>query len=198
MSTETPTALAAAIGARGRISDDDVRTLRRALWGSGRAIDRAAAEAVLALHRTAPERAPGWADLYREALAEFFFHDRPDEIVDEAAADFLLREIAADGVVEDATELRLLLDLVSRARRCPERLVALARAALLASVRGSTTSFYGKGPRRAGAVDADDVEAIRRLVYGTGGTDGMRVGEAEALWLAGLDRATADAENAPA
>jgi hypothetical protein len=195
--TETPSALAAAVAARGRITEDDVRALRRALWGTGRGVDRAAAEAVLALHRAAPERASGWADLYREALAEFVLQD---EVLDEAAADFLLRGIAADGAVEDATELRLLLDLVFRARRCPERLVALARASLLASVQTSIAPFYGKGPRRAGAVDADDVEAIRRLVYGAGGAAGMRVGEAEALWLAGLDRATAAAaaDNAPA
>lgn len=196
MSTETPSALAAATGARGRITDDDVRALRRAVWGSGRGVDRATAEALLCLHRAVPDRAESWSSLYLEALTEFFLHDRADETLDEAAADFLLREIAADGMVEDATELRLLLDLVFRARRCPERLVALARDFLLASVRTSTASFYGKGPRRAGAVDADDVEAIRRLVYGAGGADGLRVGEAEALWLAGLDRATAGAENA--
>src|SRR5919206_226265 len=90
-------------------------------------------------------------------------------------------------VAEDATGRRFLLNLVFRSRRCPPRLVALARDALRASVVASAASFYGKGPRRPGAVDADDVEAIRRLVYATSGADGMQVGEGEALWLAELD-----------
>ena len=62
----------------------------------------------------------------------------------------------------------------------------------------SAAAFYGKGPRRPGVVDADDVEAIRRLVLTRpAGPDGVQVGEGEALWLAQLDRATG-LDNAPA
>ena len=195
MTSQTPRAVAEAIGARGRISDEDVRALRRAIWGGGQPVDRAAAETLLALQREVPERAPAWADLYVEALSEFFLDD---DTVSDAGAELLAREVVADGVVEDASELRLLLNLAFRSRRCPPRLVALARDALRASVVASAAAFYGKGPRRPGAVDADDVEAIRRLVYAPGGADGVQVGEGEALWLAELDRATAGADNAPA
>lgn len=195
MTSETPRVVAEAIRGRGRITDDDVRALRRAIWGGGQPVDRAAAEVLLALQREVLERSAAWADLYVEALSEFFLDD---DTVHEAGAELLAREVVADGVVEDATELRLLLNLVFRSRRCPPGLVALARAALRASVVASAASLYGKGPRRPGAVDADDVEAIRRLVYAAGGADGIQVGEGEALWLAELDRATAVADNAPA
>jgi hypothetical protein len=195
MTSQTPRAVAEAIRARGRISDEDVRALRRAIWGGGQPVDRPAAETLLALQREVPERTPAWADLYVEALSEFFLDD---DTVSDAGAELLAREVVADGVVEDASELRLLLNLTFRSRRCPPQLVALARDALRASVVASAAAFYGKGPRRPGAVDADDVEAIRRLVYAPGGADGVQVGEGEALWLAELDRATAGADNAPA
>src|SRR3954454_4452789 len=142
MTSQTPRAVAEAIGTRGRISDEDVRALRRAIWGGGQPVDRAAAETLLALQREVPERAPAWADLYVEALSEFFLDD---DSVSDAGAELLAREVVADGVVEDASELRLLLNLAFRSRRCPPRLVALARDALRASVVASAAAFYGKG-----------------------------------------------------
>jgi hypothetical protein len=197
MPSEKAPVQAAAIRAGGGIAEDDVRTLRRAIWGDGRGVDRTWAATLMALHREVPDRAGSWAELYREALIEFFLDGRGDETVDEPAADMLLREIASDGVVADTTELWLLLDLVFRARHCPALLVAVARDSLLASIAGGTGSLSGKGGRQPGVIDADKVEAIRRLVYGSGGADGMQVGEAEALWLVDLDRASAAADNVP-
>src|SRR5688572_15069013 len=136
MPSEKAPVLAAAIRTRGRIAEDDVRILRRAIWGDGRGMDRTWATTLLSLHREVTDRAPSWAELYREALIEFFLDGRGDERVDEPAADMLLREIASDGVVADTTELWLLLDLVFRARHCPARLVAVARDSLLASIAG--------------------------------------------------------------
>ena len=197
MPSEKAPVLAAAIRAGGRIAEDDVRALRRAIWGDGQGVGHTWATTLLALHREVPDRAGSWAELYREALIEFFLDGRGDETVDEPAADMLLREIASDGVVADTTELRLLLDLVFRARHCPARLVAFARNSLLASIARGTGPLSGKGGRQPGVIDADEVEAIRHLVYGSGGADGMQVGEAEALWLVDLDRATAAADNVP-
>src|SRR3954468_5742982 len=99
MTSQTPRAVAEAIRARGRISDEDVRALRRAIWGGGQPVDRAAAETLLALQREVPERAPAWADLYVEALSEFFL----DDAVSDAGAELLAREVVADGMVEDAS-----------------------------------------------------------------------------------------------
>src|SRR3954454_6304435 len=195
MTSQTPRAVAEAIRARGRISDEDVRALRRAIWGGGQPVDRAAAETLLALQREVPERAPAWADLYVEALSEFFLDD---DSVSDAGAELLAREVVADGVVEDASELRLLLNLAFPPARCPPRPRGLARDALRASVVASAAAFYAKGPRRPGAVDADDVEAIRRLVYAPGGADGVQVGEGEALWLGGGPPGSAGGGDAPA
>lgn len=189
MPSETAPTLAATIRARGRITGEDVRALRRAIWREGAGVDRAWAETILRLHRDVAARDPAWAELFREALLEFFFYGRDDGVVDEAGADMLLRGIGADAMVEDAAALRLLLDLVFRARRCPPRLVTFARDALLRSITS------GRG---SPGIDASEVEAIRRLVYGSGGAEGLQVGEAEALWLAALDRATAAAGHVPA
>ena len=194
MTSQTPRAVAEAIGTRGRISDEDV------LGAAPRHLGRRPARRPRRSGDAAgpPARGAGTcsrrADLYVEALSEFFL---ADDTVSDAGAELLAREVVADGVVEDASELLA----------APQP--GLPLAPMPAAARGAgqgraprqrgrdAAAFYGKGPRRPGVVDADDVEAIRRLVYAPGGADGVQVGEGEALWLAELDRATAGADNAP-
>jgi hypothetical protein len=197
MSSETAS-IAAVIRTAGHITDLDVLALRRAIWGSNRPVGRDMAVLLLALNREIKDRAPTWPALYLDALTDFFLDGQAEPMIDGQAGELLIREITADGRVEDATELRLLLTLVARALRCPAAIVHLARERLLTSVQASDAPLFGKGVRRRSALDEDDVEAIRRLIYGQGGTSGLRVDEAEALWLATLDRATAQAQNAAA
>jgi hypothetical protein len=197
MSSETAS-IAAVIRTAGHITDLDVLALRRAIWGSNRPVGRDMAVLFLALDREIKDRAPTWPALYLDALTDFFLDGQAEPAIDGQAGELLIREITADGRAEDATELRLLLTLVARAVRCPAAIVHLARERLLASVQASDAPLFGKGVRRPSAIDEDDIEAIRRLVYGQGGTSGLRVDEAEALWLAALDRATAQAQNAAA
>jgi hypothetical protein len=189
--------VAAAARAAGRITDDDVAAMRRAIWGSQSGVSREAALLLMALNREVRERGQAWPALYNDALMDFFLYDQAEPVIDDRAGELLVKEITADSSVDDATELRLLLSLTARASSCPPPVVALARDSLLASVQASEQPLFSERPRRARAIDEDDLEAIRRLVYGQGGAGGLHVNEGEALWLAALDRATADAANAP-
>ena len=65
------------------------------------------------------------------------------------------------------------------------------------SVLHSGQALYGHAARRPGAIDAADVEVVRKLVYGLGGQSGMAIGAAEAEFLFELCHATAGAPNAP-
>jgi hypothetical protein len=186
----------AGIRARRAIGEADVRALRRAVYARPQ-VDRAAASAVLRLHGLAETRDAAWNDFYLDVLMDFLFWGRDDGVIGESDAAWLVEAIRADGRTERQTELELLLRLVFRARQCPEALRRLAREATRASVLGSSKARVGGGGRSSGAIDQQDVEAIRRLVYGLGGGEGPVISAEEAEWLIELDHATAAADNAP-
>ena len=195
--TRTPenlSRLALRIAERGQITPRDVLAMRQGLYADG-VIRRVEAETLFALEHAIVKRHPAWDELYVEALTDYFREGRDDfSLTDEDVA-FLKKGILANGAIADPTELRLLLNILFQARSCPEELHDFTRAAVAHSVRTSNTAMYGEGARTAGAVDRHDVEAIRRLVYGHAGKDGMRISECEACWLIEIDHATDGAAN---
>ena len=186
--------IAGRIAASRRVTAGDVLEMRRALYSKAE-ITRAEAERLLTLEHELDERDPAWNELYVEALCDYFFQGKGEGSLSEADATFLHDRIMANGAVGDACELRLLLKLTKRAHACPESLVALACDALRYGIEHSSEAIFGVGERRPGVVDAEDVTAIRKLVFGVGGDGGMNISRAEAEWLIAIDHATRDADN---
>ncbi len=100
--------------------------------------------------------------------------------------------------IDDASELRLLLNLIFRSNGCSERFRSFVLKAVEHSVLSSDHALFGYADRRAGAIDKADVEVIRRLIYGSGSQKGMAISRAEAEFLFALNHATAGADNDPA
>jgi hypothetical protein len=196
-----PEALAsieAKIRQSGRITADHVLALRRAIYQK-RAIDRAGAEFLLHLNRQTRGDDPAWAEFYVEALTDFFYWREGSEsaLTEDAERLLLDNHGQPDGMVDDPTELRLLLSLIFRTTGSSERFRAFVLAAVERSVLHSDHALFGHAERRPGAIDRADVEVIRRLVYGTGGQRGIAVSRTEAEFLFALNRATAGAANHP-
>jgi hypothetical protein len=181
----------------GFISADDVLRLRRAIYQGG-GIDRDKATALFRLNRDHRSHDPAWAEFYVEALSDFFYwREGSDSALTGDAERMLMHWIGpADSV--DGTELRLLLNLIFRTNGSSETFHAYVLDAVRHSVLHGREALYGKAPRTPGAIDAADVEVIRKLVYGLGGQKGMAIGAAEAAFLFELNHATAGAPNAPA
>src|SRR5918996_2180590 len=185
------------VGRDGRIGADDVLRLRRAIYGEG-GIDRDKATALFRLNRDHRSHDPAWAEFYVEALSDFFYwREGSDSALTGDAERMLMHWIGpADSV--DGTELRLLLNLIFRTNGSSETFHAYVLDAVRHSVLHGREALYGTAPRTPGAIDAADVEVIRKLVYGLGGQKGMAIGAAEAAFLFELNHATAGAPNTPA
>ena len=181
----------------GFISADDALRLRRAIYQGG-GMDRDRAAALFRLHRDHQSHDPAWAELYVEALSDFFYwREGSDSVLTEEAERTLMHWIGPAEAI-DGTELRLLLNLVFRTNGSSETFRAYVLDAVRHSVLHGHEALYGKALRTPGAIDAADVEVIRKLVYGLGGQKGMAIGAAEAAFLFELNHATAGAPNAPA
>jgi hypothetical protein len=182
----------------GRICADDVLRLRRAVYQEG-GIDREKAAALFKLNRDHKSHDPAWADFYVEALSDFFYwREGSDSVLTEDAERMLMDWIGPAEAIDDGTELRLLLSLMFRTNGSSEAFRAYVLDAVRHSVLHSRQALYGQAERRPGAIDAADVEVIRKLVYGLGGQSGMAISTAEARFLFELEHATAGAANAPA
>jgi hypothetical protein len=182
----------------GNISADDVLRLRRAVYQEG-GIDREKAAALFRLNRDGKSHDPAWAVFYVEALSDFFYwREGSDSALTEDAERMLIDWIGPAEAIDDGTELRLLLNLIFRTNGSSARFRAYVLAAVRHSVLHSKAAFYGHGERKPGAIDAADVEVIRKLVYGLGGQSGMAISAAEANFLFELEHATTGAANAPA
>jgi hypothetical protein len=195
---EVLTSIETAIRRSGRISADHVLQLRRAIYQNG-SIGRAEAAFLFHLNRQSRGDDPAWAELYVEALTDFFYwREGTDSALTEDAERMLLSWIGAGGSVDEPTELRLLLSLMFRSSATSERFRAVVLRAVEHSVLHSDRALFGHQARRPGAIDRADVEVIRRLVYGRGGQSGLAISRTEAEFLFALERATAGAANDPA
>ncbi len=201
MTGRLPEALAALEGEireNGWINADQVLRLRRTVYQDG-AIGRDEAACLFRLNRRVLASDPAWAEFYVEALTDFFYwRNGTDSVLTEDGERMLFEWLGPRPSVDDATELRLLLNLIFRTTGCSERFQSFVLKAVEHSVLNSDHALFGFADRRAGAIDKADVEVIRRLIYGSGSQSGIAISRAEAEFLFELNRATAGADNDPA
>jgi hypothetical protein len=176
----------AALKSGHRITPEDVLAVRRAIWPDGRVSDTEAGF-VFDLNRLIEAPSAEWRDFFLDALTDYVVNQKaPRGYVDEANADWLIREVDQDGENVTRLEIELVVKVVERALNCPAQLRTWALAELEeAVVRGSKS------------VDAGECALLRRLVFAPGGEGALVVGkdEAEALWR--IKDACLDSDNAP-
>lgn len=191
------TELAGRIRANGSITEEEAMTMRRTMYMAGD-IGRDQAQFLIALHRDTSGNHPAWDEFYVLAMTDHFFwyreQDGPLKQDDTKLLDDLFG--FGDGL-QDPVQLRLLLNIMFRAKGAPEQLRVFALKSIKYWTKRSDSPVFGTAPRQVGALSAGDVEAIRKVIYDGDGGGVVAMGRDEAEMLFELEEATAGAENHP-
>lgn len=164
----------------GIIDSDEIAKIRERLYDDG-IIDREEADFLFALNDgvSGNDNDPGWTDLFVEAISDHVLKDDESPgVIDEDEASHLIKKIEGDGQV-DATELALLVNITANATgESPKKFTNF----VLDSVKTAVIAD--------GIVDDDEIDMLRKVIYGLGGTGGSDVDRAEADMLFDMNDAT--------
>ena len=154
----------------GRVSAEDVLSLRREFYGAAQ-IATEDVEALLDLDKAAPDRGPEWGDFFAGAVVDYVVHQQePADYVDGAKSTWVMGVFAGDLTVDGSLEA--LVRIVEAAVGVPSELAAF----ILGKAKAGIAS--------AGVVDAAGVALLKRLVFAGGGPGNVGVtrDEADALF----------------
>jgi hypothetical protein len=189
-------AVAQAAVADGRITAEELLSLRREGWGDG-VMTRAEAEALFAVNNALNERTPEWCDFFVEAIGEFVLNGTPPRLqCSLEEAEWLIGQIDHDGVVESMVELETMVRILERAENTPDRLKNYVLDVVEREV------LTGTGPTRCGGalaathISAAECRIIRRVIFASGGHGPAAVTRWDAELLFRLKDATLAEENA--
>jgi hypothetical protein len=189
-------AVAQAAVADGRITAEELLSLRREGWGDG-IITRAEAEALFAVNNALNDRTPEWCDFFVEAIGEFVLNGTPPRLqCSLEEAEWLIGQIDHDGVVESMVELETMVRILERAENTPDRLKNYVLDVVEREV------LTGTGPTRCGGalaathISAAECRIIRRVIFASGGHGPAAVTRWDAELLFRLKDATLAEENA--
>ncbi|NWG46888.1 MAG: hypothetical protein HXY25_10135 [Alphaproteobacteria bacterium] len=198
MSHAELTAELARLTAARRVTPDDVRRLRGLVYGDAEASLTEAAT-LLAIDAGLSERCRPWTDFLAEAVTDLLVRqEMPAGYVTQEKADWLVDHISVDGVVQQDSELHVLVHVLEAADEAPAELAAFALRQVAAAVIHGSGPLACGGRLEPGHVTADEVALIRRILYAGGSEHGLSVSRAEAEVLLAIDAATAEADNDPA
>jgi hypothetical protein len=190
-------ALAEQAEADGRITAEEILSLRQSGWGDGR-IEPAEAEAIFVLNDHLAERTPEWVDFFVEALSEFIVAGGdPRGFVSDDQAEWLISRLDQSGQVETMAELELLAHLFDKAQSLPERLKGYALAQIEQIVLTGTGPTRDGGTMDAARITSAECRLLRRFVFSFNSDTPGGVSHAEAEMLFRIKDATLGADNAP-
>nr|WP_287083843.1 hypothetical protein [Mesorhizobium sp.] len=187
----------AGLASKNRITAEDVVMLRREVFGDG-VVTRGEAEALFALDATAKDKCAQWPDFFIEAVTDFIVHqEKPAGYISQDNADWLVRAISRDGMVDSRTELELLVHVLEKAKSSPNGLCAYALEQVAHAVIDGKGSLMHDGKLVPGLIAKAEVELLRRILYAHGGDGNIAITRAEAEMLFKINERTAAADNDP-
>lgn len=179
---------------RGSIKDIDVLRFRAAFYDDS-AISAEEAETLFALDDTCRVQDSSWVDFFIEAVTDYIVNQtEPEGYLTAENAKWLIAHIGKSDNVGRKTEVRLLVNVLEKARWSPVTLVRFA----LEQVK--TAVIEVEGPLRSeqspakGKMSEFDVELLRRMLYAFGGDGNVAVTRDEVEVLFDINNAMADAE----
>lgn len=174
----------ACLAEEGRISAEDVLTMRTAIFADG-VISRDEAEQLVALNAENPDQCPEWRAFFAEAIVGHVVHQqKPAGYVSEEGAAWLIRAVSRDGVVGSALELELVVSVLEQAKSSPAALSAFALEQVALAVVNGEGPLVAANENAPGLIGRRAVELLRRILYAFGGDGNIAVTrpEAEALF----------------
>ncbi|MDG4896554.1 hypothetical protein P9272_23595 [Mesorhizobium sp. WSM4976] len=187
----------AGLTSKNRITAEDVAMLRREVFADG-VVTRGEAEALFALDQTSRDKCDEWTPFFVEAVTDYIVHqEKPEGYISDQNADWLIRTVSRDGMVDSRTELELLVHVLEEAKSSPGQLSVYALEQVAHAV------IDGKGPLMIGGelvpglIAKAEVDLLRRILHAVGGDGNIAVTKAEAEVLFRINDRTAAAENDP-
>ena len=165
----------------GIIDADEVKKIKERIYEDG-VIDREEADFLFMLNDgvSGKENDSSWQGLFVEALSDHVLKDEESpNVLDADESKYLMDKIKGDGKV-DAIELALLVNITATAEKCEDAFNTF----VLTSVKDAVIED--------GIVDKEEVEMLKKVVYGTGGGDGEGVSREEADLIFDINDATTD------
>lgn len=198
MDQREDTAFAGLLKTPGVISSEDVAYMRREVFRDG-VVSPAEADAIFAMNDQVQEKCAEWNGFFAEVLCDYAVHQaEPRGYVSLANAEWLIERISHDGHVEQANELELLVRVMNKARRSPEKLAGFALSEIArAVVEGEGPLANGREIEK-GVIGEAEVELLRAALYAFGGEAGISISRAEAEILFDVNAKTAESDNHPA
>lgn len=191
-------AVALVIKNSGRITAEDVMRLRECVYG-GPSVTKAQLDTLFELNQSCSDKASAWTEFFAEAAAVYLVEqEKPYGYVDENNAGWLISHITRDGRIEAATELEVLIKVIEKSKKSPERMVRCALLAVKDTVLNGAGPARDGGNYRPGVVTEADVKLLRRILFAYGGDQHIMVSRAEGDVLFDINDATTEAENDPA
>ena len=182
-----------AILSRGKITADDVLTLRRSVFWKGVVTPDDAEMAFTLNDRLEASADPSWQQFFVEALTDYIvFQAKPIGYISDENADWLIARVSRSGQVASACEIELLVKALERAKLSPVKLVTFA----LEQVKSDVIGVPGSG--ELGVVDRAETELVRRILFAFGGDGDIAITRQEAGVLFDINDATSEAKNDPA
>ncbi|PAP93344.1 hypothetical protein [Mesorhizobium wenxiniae] len=193
----TMSAPVAGLTSKNRITAEDVVMLRREVFGDG-VVTRGEAEALFALDAKAKDKCAQWPVFFVEAVTDFIVHqEKPAGYMSQDNADWLVRAISRDGMVDSRTELELLVHVLEKAKSSPNGLCVYALAQVANAVLDGKGPLMHDGKLVPGLIAKAEVELLRRILYAHGGDGNIAITRAEAEMLFKINERTAAANNDP-
>ncbi|MER9234287.1 hypothetical protein NKI56_19685 [Mesorhizobium sp. M0622] len=188
----------AGLTSKNRITAEDVIMLRREVFGDG-VVTRGEAEALFALDATARDKCAEWPEFFVEAVTDLIVHqEKPAGYVSQENADWLVRTISRDGMVDSRTELELLVHVLEVAKSSPSTLSSYALEQVAHAVVDGKGPLMTGGRLIPGSIAKAEVELLRRILYAYGGDGNIAISRAEAEVLFKINERTKAADNDPA
>ncbi|TPO10941.1 hypothetical protein [Mesorhizobium sp. B1-1-5] len=187
----------AGLTSKNKITAEDVTMLRRDVFADG-LVSRGEAEALFALDQTARDKCGEWAPFFVEAVTDYIVHqEKPDGYISEQNADWLVRTVSRDGIVDGRTELELLVHVLEEAKSSPSELSAYALEQVAHAVIDGKGPLMHGGSLVPGHIAKAEVDLLRRILYAYGGDGNIAISKAEAEVLFRINDRTAAADNDP-
>lgn len=183
---------------KGKIEPGDVLTLRRDVFADSW-ISREEAQALIALEKSDAVKCGEWSAFFIEAVTDFVVRqEKPSGYISDENADWLIGMVSKGDEAVSLTALELLVTVLEKAKRSPERLVALALHQVeLAVLEGRGPLSNGRS-LQPGVIGRAEVELLRRILYAFGGDGNIAITRAEAEVLMSINDRTAEQQNDPA
>jgi hypothetical protein len=179
------------------IAPPDVIAIRANIYPDG-VVTREEAERLFRIDGAARGVCRDWRDFFVEAITDYIVHqEKPAGYISEENAEWLIRSISYDGIVESMTEIELLVTALEKATRSPPSLVAFALKQVAATVIDGRGPLSRSGDRIPGVIEKDEVELLRRILFAFGGDANVAITRAEAEMLMFLNEFSVEEMNDP-